>query len=168
MDELQKRISTILKVWHSIDSKDWTLQIIGKGKDAEYYKEIVAKKHIRNVEFLGHQNPWPFYQKAKIFMMASPREGWGLTITESMQNATVPIVLNTSAVFRDIVRDGIDGFLPNDEHEMAERLTLLMNDDQLLNQMAEAALEGAARFSSEKVGEQWNGLLSQLTLRYDQ
>ena len=100
--------------------------------------------------------------------MSSPREGWGLTITESMQNATVPIVLNTSAVFRDIVRDGIDGFLPNDEHEMAERLTLLMNDDQLLNQMAEAALEGAARFSSEKVGEQWNGLLSQLTLRYDQ
>lgn len=162
MDEMQKRISTILKVWHSIDSKDWTLQIIGKGKDAEYYKEIVAKKHIRNVEFLGHQNPWPFYQKAKIFMMASPREGWGLTITESMQNATVPIVLNTSAVFRDIVRDGIDGFLPNDEHEMAKRLTLLMNDDQLLNQMAEAALEGAARFSSKKVGEQWSRLLNLL------
>lgn len=162
MDEMQKRISTILKVWHSIDSKDWTLQIIGKGKDAEYYKEIVAKKHIRNVEFLGHQNPWPFYQKAKIFMMASPREGWGLTITESMQNATVPIVLNTSAVFRDIVRDGIDGFLPNDEHEMAERLTQLMNDDRRLHQMAEAALEGAARFSSEKVGEQWSRLLNLL------
>ena len=168
MDEQQKRISTILRVWHSIDPQDWTLQIIGKGKDAEYYKEIVAKKHIRNVEFLGHQNPWPYYQNAKIFLMSSPREGWGLTITESMQNGTVPIVLNTSAVFRDIVRDGIDGFLPNDEHEMAERLTQLMNDDQLLNQMAEAALEGAARFSSEKVGEQWNGLLNQLTLRYDQ
>ena len=168
MDEQQKRISTILRVWHSIDPQDWTLQIIGKGKDAEYYKEIVAKKHIRNVEFLGHQNPWPFYQKAKIFMMSSPREGWGLTITESMQNATVPIVLNTSAVFRDIVRDGIDGFLPNDEHEMVERLTQLMNDDRRLNQMAEAALDGAVCFSSEKVGEQWNGLLNQLTLRYDQ
>ncbi|MGM9778542.1 MAG: glycosyltransferase [Prevotella sp.] len=163
MDEQQKRISAILRVWHSIDPQDWTLQIIGTGKDAEFYQELVAKKHIRNVEFLGHQNPWPYYQNAKIFLMSSPREGWGLTITESMQNGTVPIVLNTSAVFRDIVRDGIDGFLPDDEHEMAKRLTLLMNDGQLLNQMAEAALEGAARFSSEKVGEQWNDLLNLLT-----
>lgn len=163
MDEQQKRISAILRVWHSIDPQDWTLQIIGTGKDADYYKELVAKKNIRNVEFLGHQNPWPYYQNAKIFLMSSPREGWGLTITESMQNGTVPIVLNTSAVFGDIVRDGIDGFLPDDEHEMAKRLTLLMNDGQLLNQMAEAALEGAARFSSEKVGEQWNDLLNLLT-----
>lgn len=159
MDEQQKRISTILKVWHSIDLKDWTLQIIGTGKDADYYKEMVTKKHIRNVEFLGHQTPWPFYQKAKLFMMSSPREGWGLTITESMQNATVPIVLNTSAVFRDIVRDKVDGFLPNNEREMAERLTQLMSDNDLRNQMAEAALEGAARFTPEKVGEQWENLL---------
>lgn len=164
MDEQQKRISTILKVWHSIDPKDWTLQIIGTGKDADFYKEMVAKKHIRNVEFLGHQTPWPFYQKAKLFLMSSPREGWGLTITESMQNATVPIVLNTSAVFRDIVRDGIDGFLPNNEHEMAERLTPLMRDDNLRNQMAEAALEGATRFTPEKVGEQWEKLLNVLSL----
>lgn len=163
LDEQQKRISTILKVWHTIDPKDWTLQIIGTGKDEDFYKEMVTEKHIYNVEFLGHQNPRTFYQKAKIFLMSSPREGWGLTITESMQNATVPIVLNTSAVFRDIVRDGIDGFLPNDEHEMAERITQLMNDDILLNQMAEAALVGAARFSPEKVGNQWIHLLNLLT-----
>ena len=163
MDEQQKRISTILKVWHTIDSKDWSLQIIGTGKDEDFYKEMVTEKHIHNVEFLGHQAPWSFYQKAKIFLMSSPREGWGLTITESMQNATVPIVLNTSAVFRDIVRDSIDGFLPNDEHEMAERITQLMNDDILLNQMAEAALVGAARFSPEKVGNQWIRLLNLLT-----
>lgn len=164
MDEQQKRISTILKVWHSIDPKDWTLQIIGTGKDADFYKEMVAKKHIRNVEFLGHQTPWSFYQKAKLFLMSSPREGWGLTITESMQNGTVPIVLNTSAVFRDIVRDGVDGFLPKNEQEMAERLTQLISDDSLRNQMAEASLEGAALFAPEKVGEQWEKLLNVLAL----
>lgn len=163
LDEQQKRISAILRVWHSINPKDWMLQIIGTGKDADYYKEMVERKHIRNVEFLGHQNPWPFYQKAKLFLMTSPREGWGLTITESMQNATVPIVLNTSAVFRDIVRDGIDGFLPNDEYEIAKRLNLLMNDEKLLHQMAESALEGAARFSPGLVGKQWNDLLHLLT-----
>lgn len=164
MDEQQKRISTILRVWHSINPKDWILQIIGTGKDADFYKEMVTKKHIRNVEFLGHQTPWTFYQKAKIFLMSSPREGWGLTITESMQNATVPIVLNTSAVFRDIVRDGVDGFLPNNEYEMAERLSQLMCDDSLCNQMAEASLEGATHFTPEKVGEQWEKLLNVLAL----
>lgn len=66
-----------------------------------------------NVEFLGKQSPLAFYLKAKIFLMSS--EGWGLTITESMQNGVVPIVLNTFKVFKDIIQDNIDGFLPKKE-----------------------------------------------------
>lgn len=162
LDENQKRISTILKVWESTNNKDWKLQIVGTGKDADYYKRMVEKRHIYNVEFLGHQNPWSFYQRAKLFLMTSPREGWGLTITESMQNGTVPIVLNTSEVFREIVREGVDGFLPTNEREMVKKLTLLMADDKLREEMAKAALEGATRFTPEKVGEQWNKMLNEI------
>ena len=160
MDEQQKRISTILHVWSNIEHYDWILQIVGTGKDEKLYHEMVERLHIKNVEFLGHQNPLPFYQKAKLFLMSSPREGWGLTITESMQNATVPVVLNTSAVFHDIVENGVDGYLPNNEKEMVEKITILMTDNTLREQMALAAIESVTKFTPEKVGNKWEELLN--------
>lgn len=162
LDEKQKRISTILNVWKSIKTEGWKLQIIGTGKDESYYKEMASKYQILNVEFLGHRNPKEYYRKAKIFLMSSPREGWGLTITESMQNGTVPIVLNTSMVFCDIITDGINGFLPDTPKLMKERLYHLMLNGELCDKMAIAAIDGARRFTARKVGEQWEQMFNKI------
>ena len=94
--------------------------------------------------------------------MASPREGWGLTITESLQNGVVPIVLNTSKVFKDIISDASNGFLPNTEKEYAERLESLLSDNNKRQRIAIEGLKSAHRFTPEIVGEKWQSLLNKL------
>lgn len=162
LDEKQKRISIILDIWKRANIKDWKLQIIGTGKDEDYYHDIVRNNNIKNVVFLGHQSPLPFYQKAKIFLMTSPKEGWGLTITESMQNGVVPVVLNTSSVFKDIIIDGKTGFLAKDKKQMINIINSLTSNNNLLLEIARNALSDISRFSSERVGNDWQKLINSL------
>ena len=159
LDERQKRISSILRVWNTINIDGWKLFIIGTGQDEAFYHKMVEKMHIRNVEFLGHRSPELYYKQAKIFLMASPHEGWGLTITESMQYGVVPIVLDTSTVFHDIIADGVDGYLPKNESEMKEKLYYLMTNDDVYTKLALSALHDVRRFSPIKVGKLWENLL---------
>lgn len=162
LDEKQKRISTILKIWNSLDVKDWRLLIIGAGQDEDFYRNMINKHRICNVELLGQCSPLEYYRKSKIFLMSSPREGWGLTITESMQNGTVPIVLDTSTVFHDILSDKIDGYLPKTSKQMKRSLYRLMNDDKLRSRMAIAALKKAECFSHLRVGNEWEKMLENI------
>lgn len=163
MDENQKKISTILKAWRAIKNKNgYVLDIVGAGKDADNYKEWVQKNNIQNVRFHGQQSPLPYYQKASIFLLSSPREGWGLTITESLQNGVVPIVMNTSTVFEDIIEDGVSGYLPNNLTEFKDRLQTLIFHDNKRVTMALACLERARLFTPAIVGEKWETMLNQL------
>lgn len=163
MDENQKKISTILKVWRGIKDKNgYTLEIVGTGRDADKYKEWVQKNNLKDVKFYGHQPSLPYYQKASISLMASPREGWGLTITESIQNGVVPVVMNTSSVFSEIIEDGVSGFLPNDLNEFKEKLQTLICNDEKSRTMALAGLERAILFTSSLVGEKWNIVFNEI------
>lgn len=164
--EEQKKISFILKVWKNIKNYNgYKLQIIGDGPDKNMYINWVKKNNMRNVEFLGQQSPLAFYLKARIFLMSSPREGWGLTITESMQNGVVPIVLNTSKVFKDIIQDNIDGFLPKKKKDYIEKLQLLLMNDSIRNKMAITGLHSVSRFVPSVIGEKWNNMI--MNLKYD-
>ena len=164
MDENQKKISIILKVWRGIKDKNgYTLEIVGTGRDAHKYQEWVQKNNLKDVKFHGHQPPLPYYQKASIFLMASPSEGWGLTITESIQNGVVPVVMNTSSVFYDIIEDGKTGFLANTKEEFASYLQRLIDDDYLRSKMAKAGLKSACSFTSENVGEKWESMLNDIS-----
>lgn len=163
MDENQKKISSILKVWRSIKKKNgYKLDIVGNGKDIDKYKDWVKKNNLKDVIFHGQQSPLPYYQKASIFLITSPKEGWGLTITESFQNGVVPIALNTSSVFSEIIENGVSGYLPNNVNEFKDKLQLLIHNDEKRRSMQSAGLLRSRNFIPEIVGSQWQTMLNQL------
>lgn len=163
LDENQKRISTIIKIWKAVPNHNgYILHIVGTGKDEAYYKQIASG--CKDIVFEGQQSPLAWYKKARIFMLTSPREGWGLTLTESLQNGVVPIVMNTSKVFGDIVNDGVDGFLANNEKEYASQLQRLLVDDGLREKMARAGLRNVIRFSGNSVGDRWEEALNSISI----
>lgn len=164
MDERQKRIKHVLRVWCKAYKADWTLRIVGYGEDLEYYKKLACKWDLRNITFEGLQDPLPYYQRASIFLMVSAFEGWGLTTTEAQQCGCVPIAFDSYSAVHDIIQSGRNGYVvPNDDiDEYVRVLKELMNNDTLRAELAANAQKDVQRFSRENIAKQWKALLENL------
>ena len=165
MYEWHKRISICLKAWKELSAKasmqDWRMVIVGTGEDLPMYQQYVEQHKIKRVSFEGQQSPEPYYAKARIFLMTSEREGWGLTITEAMRRGVVPVALDTSSAFHDIITDGENGFLVKEgaNNTFIKRIELLANEYGLWQTMAKNTLSSANRFSLEKIAKEWRNIL---------
>lgn len=162
MDEFYKRISLALRAWGFLqDIKDWRLVIVGDGPSLCDYKDYVQKNHLHNVCFEGCQTPETYYKDSSIFLMTSDKEGWGLTLTESLQRGVVPIVMDSCPVFSEIISDGVNGFLtPNNEiKKFADKVRLLMTNHDILYKMEKQALVSASKFNIDNTIEQWEKIL---------
>lgn len=166
MDEYQKRISLVLKAWKKLqsmtESKGWTLKILGTGPDFDRYREYARRKKLSNIQFEGRQSPEPYYREADIFLMTSTGiEGWGLTLTESLQRGVVPVVMNTCSVYSDIITDGYNGFLSpgNSLQSFINRIRILISDQRRLRAMQNNALNSATRFTLAKTMEKWQEII---------
>lgn len=165
MSEYHKRISIVLEAWKQLSKqgviKNWTLKIVGDGPDLVDYKKYVHSNHFDNVCFLGQQNPEPYYKEASIFLMTSSAEGWGLTLTESLQRGVVPVVMNSSPVFCEIIEDAESGFLVRNNNLKAyvDAICKLIKDDALRIAMSRNCLTQAKKFSLNATIDKWENLL---------
>ena len=64
---------------------------------------------------------------------------------------------------KDIINDGIDGLLvpEGDVEGLAESMSRLMADDELLKQMGKAAKVSSQRFEEQVIMEQWERILKE-------
>lgn len=165
MTESQKRISLALKIWREVEkskkAESWTLKVVGEGENLQDYKNLAKKLNLKNVQFLGKQDPRPIYETAALSMMTSSFEGWGLTLTESQQYGVVPLAFDSYASAKDIITDGENGFLiPYGAiKRYADKLLYLMENVNEREAVALNALESSSRFEIEKVIPMWEKLL---------
>lgn len=166
LDERQKRLSLLLKIWGRIqnETNDWQLIIIGNGEDKGIYESIIQKKHLKNVTMLGKKAPLPFYREASLFAMTSVVEGWGMTLLEAMQCGVVPVVMDTFGAVHDIIDDGENGILIPDRNldKYAEVLLSLMKDESERKRLAGNAIEKVRCFSPNVIAGQWMKLFTDL------
>lgn len=167
IDTKHKRTDLLVQIWEKVWQKfpNWTLDIVGDGAELPSIKNYVEKKSIKNIYFHGFQNPSPFYQEASIFCMTSSSEGFGIVLIEAMQNGAVPIAFNSYPSVTDIITDGRDGILvsPMNIDEYADKLSQLIINDKLRNQITSKCIQKSKCFSIEKIGERWINLFQDLT-----
>lgn len=166
LDEEQKRISYSLKAWGIVEKqcKDWTLDIVGTGDDEWYYHKLTNKLQLKRVFFHDHQEPLKYYEEASILLFTSPREGWGLTLTEAMENGVVPIVIDTCPVFRDILNNDQCGILvkEKDIKAYADSILNLMKDTKKRQELAYQGIERSKAFELNTIILKWKELLTDL------
>lgn len=167
MSEYHKRISLTLKAWQIVQrkspcAKDWMLKIVGDGPDLNAYKQYVVRKEISNISFEGQQSPELYYQAARILLLTSSAEGWGLTLTEGLQRAVVPIVMDSSPVFSEIIKNGDNGFITPDRklRTFAKKIIYLMENRLELEQMQLNALSSSEAFGMARTIEKWEKILT--------
>jgi glycosyltransferase involved in cell wall biosynthesis len=145
---------------------DVRLVIIGDGPELDNLKKIAADLDMGDtVEFTGRlcvEDMVATLNRCHLFMNASPKEGWGLTVVEA--NACgVPVVGSDRPGLKDSILDGKTGFLVEygDDAAFAARGLELLSDPELWKRMSAAGLEWAQTMTWERTADE----MEQLFLR---
>ncbi|NDV57790.1 glycosyltransferase [Bacteroides sp. 519] len=159
----EKRVDVMLKLWrtlHNSVAKDWRFVIVGDGVEKPRLEKMVHSLNLRNVNFEGFQDPSEYYKRAKIFLMMSKFEGWGLTLIESMQYGVVPIAQKNFSSIVDIIDNGINGYIVNNQQESIQSvISELIGNKHLFTTMSLNAIGKSKLFSIESIIPEWINLL---------
>lgn len=113
---------------------DLCLLLIGPDHNDGKFQSIAEKLSLGNIiKFLGWRDDVPDLLAAADYAVASSiSEGLGLNIIEAMASG-LPVIASDNRGHRDIIDDGIDGFLVEQDNveKMVETLVMLSKDEVL-------------------------------------
>lgn len=164
MLEGQKRVSLAIKIWRLIENNEllngWTFVIVGEGPDLVKYKQYAKKLGLKRIVFEGYQIPLKYYKRAKIFVMTSAFEGFGMTLVEAQQCGVVPIVMDSYLSLHDIIIDGFNGVISKngDLTDFSNKLTNLMTNNMYRDKLSINAIKSSAKFSIKNIFKEWKRL----------
>ncbi|MFP7479774.1 glycosyltransferase [Terribacillus saccharophilus] len=157
----QKRIEEAIEAFKYVVASvpDAVYNIYGFGplkeKLAMHIKQNGLENHVKLRGFAS--NPEEVYRKAACSILTSDYEGFGLVLTESLAVGTPTVSYDIKYGPKDIIRDGIDGFLvkKGDQEELARKVISLMTDNKLRHDLSQKAVEVSERFSEDAYKKRW-------------
>lgn len=145
----QKGLHVLIKAMHKLD-EHISLSIVGRDDlDLRYMQNI--KKYI-NINCLGNRITFyglisgealkEKYLEHDIFVLPSINEAYGIVFLEAMQFA-LPVIACEAGGANEIIEDRLSGYLikPEDDHKLAEIISILDSDRSLLKEMSDASLQ---------------------------
>ena len=110
---------------------DLKVAIVGTGELEEELKALCQELNItEQVHFLGFQsNPIKMVHDSKAMILTSRWEGTPMCALEAMALGT-PVVSTPSDGMTDLLDDGVNGYLTDDDAVMAEKLLRIMQDPE--------------------------------------
>ena len=149
----EKNLFKLLSVAAILKEKNqnFTIDIYGTGEMYESLKEEIYRLHLEDYVILkGFINDKHIYFNYAVFLLTSTIEGFPLTIIEAKANATPTITTFWGEAVNETVTDGYDGYIIEDPNEIADKLIILMNNQELLKKLSENALNEFDCFSRKE------------------
>jgi glycosyltransferase involved in cell wall biosynthesis len=166
--EYQKGFDMLLEIWGLICKKnpDWKLHIYGDGQDKDVLLSIIDKQGMSESVciFPPVKDIQQVLLSGSIYVMTSRFEGFPMVLLEAMECALPVISFACKCGPKDIIRNGEDGFLinNNDIYSFAQKLDELMNDEVLRYSMGNKAKQNIQRYSEKEIMKKWENLFFQL------
>lgn len=112
------------------------IAVVGTGDQEEKVKGLSREKSLDgNIDFLGFcSNPLKIMYDSKVMVMTSRWEGTPMCALEA-QSLGVPIVSTPTDGLCDIITDGVNGFLSDNDDVLAEKLCQVIDHPDLRQKM---------------------------------
>jgi len=171
-----KKQAVMIEAFKKIEGKlsDWELVLAGGllPSDKNYLRSLqgISKGHrIKIVTNPNYEALVKFYQEAKIYWHAAgfgeedPRlmEHFGISTVEAMTAGCVPLVFAGGGQ-KEIVTDGIDGFLWSTKEQLSQKTINLISDTKAIGKLSHEAKKSAARFDTEVFQRDFDALLKRI------
>jgi glycosyltransferase involved in cell wall biosynthesis len=153
-----KGFDLLVTAWNRVSAKhpDWKLKIVGKGDDKTLTMLKSLSKDLNSIEFLPYtSNPAALYEEASIYVLSSRYEGWGLVMVEAMSQGCATIACDYKGRQSEVITDGENGLLCDvgNADAIAEKIELLIENDELRTRIQRTAPSSVERFSEDKVAK---------------
>lgn len=149
---VRKGLHFALEAWlESPASQEGEFWIVG-GFIPAYRDKLAPMLSHRNIKVLGHRDDVPALMRdSDIFIMPSIEEGFGLVCTEALASGCVPLV---SEACTDLCRHQVNSLVHpvGDVKTLADHITLLQQDRELLGRLRENGLNAVPTLTWEAAG----------------
>jgi glycoside transferase family 4 len=166
--DFQKNFELLLHLWAKVapDFPDWHLDIFGDGKLRGELTALVEKLGLSSsvtLERPTHQMQ-EVYRTSSVYVMTSRYEGLPMVLLEAQQMGLPIVSFACPCGPRDVITDGVDGFLVEvgDEERFLSSLKKLMADEPMRRRMGGAARHASERYQVDVVMQQWQELFQGL------
>lgn len=166
--EPRKNIPNLIRAFSLCRKKKTDLKLVIAGRKGWMYGEIfttIAELHLENsvkfLDYVPHEDLPPLYNAATVFVYVPFYEGFGLPVLEAMQCGT-PVITSNISSLPEIVGDGGIMVDPLDIVGLAEKITLIISDENLRQENIQYNLSQCQRFSWEKCAEQTYALYEEV------
>ena len=150
-----KRVDIVIKAFALLDKPNARLEIAGKGSDRERLERLVSRLHLEDRVvlhgYVSESEKRALLRRAWATVLASPKEGWGISNLESAACGT-PVIAADSPGIRESVIDGDTGFLVpgSDVNAYAAAMRGLVQSPELVETLGENARRFAETFTWER------------------
>jgi glycosyltransferase involved in cell wall biosynthesis len=153
-----------VKAWQRLEKNypHWHLYILGDGTLRNKMEAYCAEQKIEHIYFEGTvADVKPYLERSSISLLTSDCEGLGMGLLESAAYKNALVVTRADGGVTDIVIDGVTGYLSptQDDKLFAEKLSILLEDENARITMGENAFKKLDDFSDEKIISLWKKLL---------
>ena len=148
------------------DNPEWHLVLIGDGDKQPHVQAMIASSQLAErihwIARAGNVATW--YRRAQICVSVSAAEGFPNVLLEAMAMGCVPVAYDCSTGPREVIRDGINGYLVpvGDIASLSLRMQKLGMDEALRAQLAHAAQAVTDSHSDAAFYSRWDAVLAQV------
>lgn len=164
----QKAYDLLIESWAQLPEhhQDWELHIYGKIEKDLQLADMAEGLGISKQIFF-HSPEKKVEGKiieSSIFVLSSRYEGFGMVIIEAMSCGLPVVSFDCPHGPGDIIENNKTGFLVEygNTSKFAEKLQLLMSDEELRVQMGSAGRKTSKKYNQENIIPQWDGLFKNL------
>jgi glycosyltransferase involved in cell wall biosynthesis len=164
----RKGFDRLLRVWARVAAQrpGWRLHIYGGGEQDAELRALVDRLGTGDSARLMGRTGRLFSRmaEASAFVLTSRREGLPMVVLEAMGVGLPVVAYDCPTGPREVVADGVNGFLvpDGDEDAFAARLLELIDDAEKRRRLGAAALATAAEYDGARLAERWEQLFEEL------
>ena len=143
-------------------------QLVLGGKEDPYYPEVRQTwekldlgDQIVRVGFISQEELPLFYNAADVFVIPSFREGFGLIGLEAMTCGT-PVVSSNKTCLPEILGNAAIYFNPDNHQEMAEKIALAIQDENLKNNLIQKGFKQVKKYDWRRMAEETMGIYGRI------
>lgn len=163
----QKDIGALIKIWTIVNKKhpDWKLNIYGGY--GNQYDQLHTILNNPNLNIFVHKPTVEIFKEyinSSILLLTSLYEPFGLVMPEAMSCGLPVVAFDCPYGPADIITDSVDGFLIHDRNidEFADKVCLLMGDEQLRKKMGNAGIKSSQRYKGSKIMPKWDSFFNMM------